>query len=1081
MKRQKLNSRRTAALLASTLVLSQAEPILALADVKVETAAETVTDENTVVITSVDDLVQMSKNCVSESYSKGKTFVLTQDISLDGSDFQPVAVFAGNFQGNGHVISGLNITISGSNLGLFRYIEADGAVRGLIVKGNVKPDGSKKQIGGIVGTNRGTIENCEFHGMVSGQEAIGGIAGTNEEGAVIRGCKSYSVTTGNNKTGGITGNNDGTVEQCENHGDINASDQGVEDSNSGELSINTDKIKETVQKEKVNDAGGIAGYSKGKISDCKNYGTVGYEHIGYNIGGIAGRQCGIISQCYNLGDIRGRKDAGGIVGQFEPYLTIDHEEDLYDQLNSQLNSLSDISKALARTVDDTANKSTDSLDQIGDNMDQVRDIGKFYKDVYREDIDKMNNDLDSTTNDMQETLDHLHLRLIKDSSKSKVRALQQLLHDSDAIRKELKERYDGDLTDTDALKAWLQHRYELLSQLYENMQKVSEAVPDLMGSITEDSVNGVEDFGDKIEDLTSDINVMMDEIKYNRNNLKTDLENMDDELEVKIDSLADHVDSLQDSLKSGKDQTQAQRQQLEDQIDQIRNTITDKADEVRDKMEDNDLFDDVSDNDDQTELTDGTIYACVNTGSIEADYQAGGIAGIIGVEVSLDPEQDLDTDQEKTLNTVRQAKATVQGCLNEGDITGKRDYIGGVVGKANMGALISNQNYGDITSANGDYVGGITGSSDYVLRRNYSMCMVTGNDYIGGVAGWGKNVYENYALVTLTSDGGEWIGSIAGDGDTDGTVEGNYYVDGGIGAVDGITYDGQATGLSYDDFMALDQMPERFRQLQVSFLVDDNAVKTIYCEYGSSVKASEIPAIPQKDGYYYQWEDVDLSNITGNIKVHAVYQPYHTTIASDDDKMASLLAEAEFYPGSKLIRTETVLTGVAAPEGYQLGKAYDYEVTVPEEADVPDEVTLHLLAEGRGSLMAGMVKDGVVELLDTEVDGSYLVFTAPAKGTIVILKKSQAWKYAAAAGAAAVLAAVIGVVLVKKKRGKVHEEGEEQNGDGDGTESGSEEAGAAEGAGAAGATGTTETAGTAEAAGASEADQSESEGRDYEV
>lgn len=33
-----------------------------------------------------------------------------------------------------------------------------------------------------------------------------------------------------------------------------------------------------------------------------------------------------------LGDIRGRKDAGGIVGQFEPYLTIDHEEDLYDQL-----------------------------------------------------------------------------------------------------------------------------------------------------------------------------------------------------------------------------------------------------------------------------------------------------------------------------------------------------------------------------------------------------------------------------------------------------------------------------------------------------------------------------------------------------------------------------------------------------------------------------------------------------------------------------------------------------------------------------------------------------------------------------
>lgn len=1046
MKRQRLNSRRTAALLASTLVLSQAEPLLALAEPQTpgavhgaaaaQTADGAQDSSQTVMIASVEDLIQMSKNCVSESYSRGKQFLLTEDISLEDSAFQPIAVFAGTFEGNGHTISGLNITISGSNLGLFRYIEKDGVVSNLELRGNVTPDGSRKNIGGIAGTNRGTIENSKFHGVVSGQEAIGSIAGYNEEGAVIRGCSGYAVVTGNNKTGGIVGNNEGNIERCENHGEVNTTDKGIEDSDEGELSISTDKVKEAVQREKVNDAGGIAGYSMGTISDCKNYGNVGYEHIGYNVGGIAGRQCGIISQSYNLGTIKGRKDVGGITGQFEPYLTIDYKEDLYDQLNSQLDNLSDITKALARTVDDTANKSTDSLDEIGTNMDQVRDIGKFYKDVYREDIDKMNSDLDSSTDDIQETLDHLHLRLVKKSSKSKVRALQEKIHESDAIRKELKERYDGDLTDADALKEWLQHRYELLSQLYENMQDVADAVPDLVESITEDSVNGVEDFGDKIDDLTSGINVVLDEIKYNRNNLKTDLENMSDELEDKIDTLSGNVDTLQDSLKSGKDQAQAQRQQLEAQIDQIRSTITDKADEVRDKMDDDELFDDVSDTGDQTELTDGTLYACVNTGIVEADYQVGGIAGIIGTEISLDPEQDLDTDEQKTLNTVRQAKATVQGCLNEGDITGKRDYIGGVVGKANMGALISNQNYGNITSTDGSYVGGVTGSSDYVLRRNYSMCMVTGKDYVGGVTGWGKNIYENYALVTLTSDGGEWIGSIAGNNDTDGSIEGNYYVDAGIGAIDGITYEGQATGLSYDAFMALEQMPERFQQLQVSFLVDDNAVKTIYCEYGSSVSASEIPAIPQKDGYYYEWEDVDLSNITGNIKVHAVYQPYHTTIASDDDKKASLLAEAEFYPGSKLIRTESTLDDITAPEGYRLRKAYHYEVTVPEGADAPQEVTLHLLAEEKGTLAAGIIKDGAVELLDAEVDGSYLVFTAPHQGTIAILKKGNSWKFAVA-GAAAAGIAVLGVVLVKKKRGKNHEEehGEDDGKDGDGKDS----------------------------------------------
>ena len=40
--------------------------------------------------------------------------------------------------------------------------------------------------------------------------------------------------------------------------------------------------------------GGIAGNSSGVISSCTNYGTIGYNHTGYNVGGIAGSQNGKI-------------------------------------------------------------------------------------------------------------------------------------------------------------------------------------------------------------------------------------------------------------------------------------------------------------------------------------------------------------------------------------------------------------------------------------------------------------------------------------------------------------------------------------------------------------------------------------------------------------------------------------------------------------------------------------------------------------------------------------------------------------------------------------------------------------------
>lgn len=72
------------------------------------------------------------------------------------------------------------------------------------------------------------------------------------------------------------------------------------------------------------------------IQSCTNTGSVGYEHMGYNVGGIAGRQSGYLDGCRNTGTVQGRKDVGGIAGQLEPQVTLRYNEDLLDQLWGKL-------------------------------------------------------------------------------------------------------------------------------------------------------------------------------------------------------------------------------------------------------------------------------------------------------------------------------------------------------------------------------------------------------------------------------------------------------------------------------------------------------------------------------------------------------------------------------------------------------------------------------------------------------------------------------------------------------------------------------------------------------------------------
>ncbi len=262
--------------------------------------------------------------------------------------------FAGTFDGNGKTISGLYITSTVKSAGLFGYIGETGTVKDLTVSNAYfKETNSTKFMGGIVGSNAGTIDNCRNESDISittpylNRINVGGVAGVNN--GIIQNSYNTGDISGSNGvpqdyghySGGIVGNNNGVIRNCGNSGEISGSlyiggIAGGNDGKDAEISrcYNTGDVK-GVNGE--SDIGGIAGQGFASISDCYNTGDV--TGIGQNefkepsyIGGIAG-QGTIVSNCYNTGAVSGNANAGSITPSAE-YL----EDDGYWKVTPTENS-----------------------------------------------------------------------------------------------------------------------------------------------------------------------------------------------------------------------------------------------------------------------------------------------------------------------------------------------------------------------------------------------------------------------------------------------------------------------------------------------------------------------------------------------------------------------------------------------------------------------------------------------------------------------------------------------------------------------------------------------------------------------
>lgn len=182
-------------------------------------------------------------------------------------------------------------------------------------------------------------------------------------------------------------------------------------------------------------------------------------------------------------------------------------------------------------------------------------------------------------------------------------------------------------------------------------------------------------------------------------------------------------------------------------------------------------------------------------------------------------------------------------------------------------------------------------------------------------------------------------------------------------------------------------MPEEFSNLKVTFLDEEQVIEVVPCQYGQPLSLSDRPETPEKEGYYCVWEDLDLSSVKENMRIHAIYQPWKTTIASSDDNLPFLLAEGKFRPEVKLEVSDYVDESFNLPVNYKLLGAYECMAADQDLNVVTEPMVFHVLVKDLNRATdIGIVANGSIELTESRRDGDYLIFQMEHPGAFVVLE-----------------------------------------------------------------------------------------------
>lgn len=1068
-----LTRRLWAALLAVCLVLALALPVFAEGESEADT-----TEKESYHIGTVDELLQLADYCRLDSWSENRTVYLDADLELTGSSFTGIPSFSGVFLGQGHVISGLSLVSDGSVVGFFRYVQEGANVRDLVVRGRAMPTGSRSTVGGIAGSNAGTLHNCRFEGVSSGASVVGGIAGTNLASGVIESCTTTGSVYGAHFIGGIAGENHGIIANSTNTANVNTT---VEQNDIDLSELTMADLIGTENAADITDIGGIAGQSGGVIRACMNRGTVGYQHMGYNVGGIAGSQTGYIEGCVNYGTVYARKEGGGIVGQMEPSSTLQYTKDTLQELSDEMSTLQTLvnracddasaaSSDLSNQLDALKNSVTSSRNAIENLLKQTEDglsIGsqtiktdltqfkQNIKDIQitddTDDSDNTNNsgdvvtvypDTGDSTGDTGSTGDGGNTETpdntgsddtvqptapdtTEDTTQDNVTepaadapVQEDATVQSETAPEETAAIDRGEAHSQPQPEADNSSSDDPLDPDYKNPQPTDFPVVPVDPDYTLDPSEEFPEATSKAQDLLNDVSdAIPDTVDVEIP--KVELTNRDaitaskNDLSSNLTSMGDIVTSLNNNTSNNSQALINDMKAISNQIKKIGDTLAGASDNVKDP---DDIVDDISDEDTDDDV-EAKVTNCINSGIVNADINAGGIAGAMARENDLDPEDDYSTVGSESLNFTFKTRVVARDCTNYGTVSAKKQNAGGIIGDVEMGSVIDCKGFGTVDAEDADAVGGVAGLSKSTIRESYAKCRISGAKQVGGIAGSGATI-ENCRAMVMIDNASEQLGAIAGtvDDPLDGSVTGNTFVDEGVAGIDSVSYKGIAEPLRYEDFAAQENLPSDFSSLCIRFVTDeDSLVQQYYIPYGSDFPTDQLPPVPNHEGQYGSWEDVDLKNMTFDATIHAEYSDMNTVRQSQEkrDGRSIVLVEGSFDTTDELML-------------HEVDDAPDTTGTLVESwgLELPAETghTLRYMPpETTDNTVLWVKTDAGWQQAETSVDGSYLTCTAPAGTTefaAVQMPASNVPLIAAACGAGAALLLVILFIVHKKKKKK---------------------------------------------------------------
>ena len=291
------------------------------------------------------------RNKVNEGRTfEGKKIHVKDDIDLENSQWMSIGTettsFKGEFNGENHTINGLYINKQEENLGLFKANE--GTIKNITVKGEITGNG--QNIAGICAKNYGVIENATNYANITNQTTNGikaaGIVGvlTGNKKATVSNCNNYGEINATEHAGGIVGHAEAEgykIDSCHNYGKIITQGKagGIVGSTKVQGTIENCTNESEVTTTSKSGSGGILGvYYNGTkamtIHNCINRGKIQGEV--WAVGGIVGDAVIInISECENEGEIFSKRgNVGGILGS----MGVDDTQTYTSQIDKCINS-----------------------------------------------------------------------------------------------------------------------------------------------------------------------------------------------------------------------------------------------------------------------------------------------------------------------------------------------------------------------------------------------------------------------------------------------------------------------------------------------------------------------------------------------------------------------------------------------------------------------------------------------------------------------------------------------------------------------------------------------------------------------